>query len=162
MKNKLLTILTISAIFTAALFAKEATVQLTNTVDAINFTYDLYYQDELIVADTTKTIAVGSITSDDLTNKFKILASGNQNSNKTVTVTIDPGYFKTKLNGSETYNYTSTVLPQVIKDDNLILTLTPGLHEDVKVFGFYLKWTGDPNLPAGDYVSDISVEYTID
>ena len=66
------------------------------------------------------------------------------------------------MNGSKSYNYTSTVIPVEIKDYSIKdFSLKAGKHDDELVYKFHLTWTGNEALPAGEYVSDVTINYTI-
>lgn len=158
--KKLLTILTISAIAMASLLAKSADVQLTTTIDETEVTYELSYVNEVLVDGIKEyKIAVAPLTEDGKTDFFSVYANSNMNKDLSVSVKVFPDKFRTSLNNGQN-PYNSQITPEV-KYDTVINTILAGKHTNYLVNKFYLSWKGDANLPAGDYVSDVRIEYTI-
>ena len=161
--KKILTILALVAITTSSLFAvvasgKSAQVQLNTSIKETEVSYNLYYNNNVINDGATKQIEVAPLTEEGKTDFFTIKASSNKNSDLTINVSVTPETFKTTINGSTELD--SNILPQVNTEASLT-TLTAGLHKDLTVNTFNLSWSGDENLTAGDYTSDIKVEYSI-
>ncbi|NCD06942.1 MAG: hypothetical protein EOL97_12550 [Spirochaetia bacterium] len=158
--RKLLTILTISAIAMTSLLAKSAKVQLTSTIDETEVTYELSYINEVLVDGIKEyKIAVNPLTEDGKTDFFSVHATSNMNSDLAVSVKVFPDKFRTALNNGQN-PYNSKITPKVTYDTE-INTITAGKHTNYLVNKFYLSWKGDADLPAGDYVSDVKIKYTI-
>ncbi len=156
--KKLLTILTISLIATAALFAKTAQVQLVTSVAETPVTYLLAYDGTTINDGADYSITVKPLTENDQTKDFTVTASSNKNNDLSIEVTVTPETFKTTLNGNT--NYDSKIQPKVNKIVE-VDTLTAGKHVNYLVNKFNLSWTGNKDLPAGDYTSNVKIEYSI-
>ena len=156
--KKLLTILALVAIAMTSMSAKSAQVQLNTSIEETEVSYNLYYNNNVINDGDTKQIDVAPLTENGSTDSFTIKASSNKNSDLTVKVSVSPETFKTTINGSTTLD--SNILPQVNTEASLT-TLTAGLHKDLTVNTFNLSWNGNEDLTAGDYTSNIKVEYTI-
>jgi len=163
--KKLLTILTITALTIAPMFAvvqldsKSAQVQLVNTIEETPVSYSLSY-DEIFLEDGTTNfeIEVAPLTQDGETENFRIHATSNMNKDMAVSVKVAPETFKTTLNGDD--NFDSNILP-VVKNRINVDVLTAGKHNSLVVSEFHLDWEGDKDLPAGDYTSNVQIEYSI-
>jgi hypothetical protein len=90
---------------------------------------------------------------------FRVHASSNMNSDLSVKVKVKPESFKTTLNSGDD-KVDSKITPEVKQGDFLDI-LKAGLNKNVLVNEFLLQWNGDADLPAGDYVSNVRIEYTI-
>lgn len=167
--KKLLSILTLSVFTISSLFAvavvtpnngKSAQVQLTTTIDQTQVTYNLSYINEVLEDGITEyKIDVAPLTQDGKTDFFSVHATSNMNSDLAVSVKVFPDKFRTQLNnGKNPYN--SQITPEVTYDTQ-ISTLTAGKHTNYLVNKFYLSWKGDADLPAGDYVSDVKIKYSV-
>jgi uncharacterized protein YxeA len=156
--KKILTLFIIGAIVMTSIFTKSAQIQLVNTIKETPVSYNLYYKNEYILDKTVYSITVDSLAKDGETDKFEVTATSNMNKPLSINVKIDPKPFKTTLNGNKPYN--SGIVPQVEQDTKLI-KLEAGKHENKLVNSFKLFWFGTEDLPAGDYVSNIKIEYTI-
>ncbi|MGD1815649.1 MAG: hypothetical protein ACPKNR_01320 [Pleomorphochaeta sp.] len=156
--KKLLTILTISLIATAALFAKTAQVQLVTSVDETPVTYLLAYDGTTINDGADYSITVKPLTQNDQTKDFTVTASSNKNNDLAISVSVVADTFKTKLNGNKVYD--SNIQPKVNTSVD-VDTLTAGKHTNFLVNKFNLSWNGNADLPAGDYTSNVRIEYSI-
>lgn len=156
--KKILTILVLASIAITSMSAKSAQVQLNTTIDEVQPDYALYYADALV--NDNDIINVDPITEDGVTDVFSIKASSNMNSKLPVVVTIAADVFRTTLNnGTEDVATTVTPEPTIITNTEY---LPAGLQSNYLVYSFTLGWTGDDSLPAGDYTSDITINYTIE
>lgn len=156
--KKILTILALVAIAMTSMSAKSAQVQLNTSIDETEVSYALYYNNKVITDGDKKEIEVAPLTEAGKTDFFTIKASSNKNSDLAVEVSVVPASFKTTINGSTVLD--SKITPQVNTTTSLS-TISAGLHKDLTVNTFNLSWNGDENLTAGDYTSNIKVEYTI-
>ena len=158
--KKLLTILTISAIALTSLVAKSAEVQLVNTIDETPVSYQLDYNGYILDDGIDKyAIEVAPLTEDGSTEDFSVHATSNMNSDMAISVFVSPESFKTTLNdGSEAFD--SQITPSV-NTSTKIDTLLAGKHDSLLVNRFNLSWDGNSELPAGDYVSNVRIEYSI-
>lgn len=163
--KKLLTILAAAIIVSVPVFAtvqseKSADVQLVTKIAETAVSYELAYEGTVIADQTTdKDIAVAPITADGSTGNFTVIASSNLNNDLTVTVNVVPESFVTTLNGG-TENFDSKITPKV-NTDTKVNILTAGKHVNLLVNKFNLSWTGNADLPAGDYVSNVKITYSI-
>ncbi len=160
--KKLFTILALVSIAMTSIVAKSAQVQLTTVISEVEATYELYYNNDKIDNLTTEyVIDIEDALSDGgATEDFTVLASSNKNDDMSVEVVVAPESFKTTLNEG-TEDYDSEITPTV-NTELAISTLTAGLHTDYLVNQFNLSWDGNDQLPAGDYVSNVTISYTIE
>jgi hypothetical protein len=158
--KKILTILALSLIAITSMSAKSAQVQLNTSVDSTPVSYELYYNNDKIEDNTTEydIFISRSLTEGGQTQDFTIVASSNLNSDLSVNVEIKPEAFETTLNGSTPYK--SNITPSV-NQINSVSTLSAGLNKDKLVNKFNLSWGGNKELPAGDYVSNVTINYSI-
>ena len=159
--KKLLTILALVAITITSMSAKSANVQLNTEVDESPVAYELSYNNDKIEDGTEKydIFVSRSLTEGGQTQDFTIYASSNMNKDLSVKVEIKPESFKTTLNGSEVSD--SRITPQV-NTINKESSLKAGLNKNKLVNKFNLSWGGNKELPAGEYVSNVKINYTID
>ena len=165
--KKLLTVLAITAIAMTQMFAmvqasgKSAQVQLVNTINETPLTYELAYDGSKINDATSEyKIAVSSLTADGKTKDFTVTSNSNLNSYKTVSVVVTPETFVTTINGSEKHD--SNILPVVNTDkETNVAIISAGKHLNYLVNTFFLSWSGDENITAGNYVSNVRINYTI-
>lgn len=143
-----------------SIFASSANVQLTTTIEDTNIIYQLYYDDNhrLISGDTNE-IIVDSITTDGQTEDFYINATYNKNKGARISVDINAGPFKTTINGNEEFN--SNIIPDVFYYHSNKTKLDAGKHKDKTVFKFYFYWSGNSELPSGNYISNVVINYSI-
>ena len=168
--KKLLTILVAALIVSAPLFAmgpgsseiigQSADVQLKTNIAETPVSYQLAYNDE-VIADGIESYEIGvqPLTEDGFTKEFTVVATSNLNSDLKVNVDVTPYSFKTTLNNGND-NYDSKITPKVNTSTD-ITTLTAGKHVGLLVNQFNLSWKGNSELPAGDYVSNVKIEYSI-
>ncbi|MGD1817676.1 MAG: hypothetical protein ACPKNR_11635 [Pleomorphochaeta sp.] len=157
--KKLLTITILSLLVTVSAFAKTAQVQLITSVAETPVSYYLTYDGDKIEDGTQEyEILVQPLTQDGDTENFKVFASSNMNKDMAISVVVSPETFKTTLNGNEVFD--SKIKPSV-KTVSSITTLTAGKHDDLVVNKFHMSWNGDEDLPAGNYVSNVKIEYSI-
>jgi len=158
--KKLLTILTLSAIALTSVFAKSAQVQLVTNIAETPVSYELAYAGDIIADGIEEyNILVAPLTENGQTQDFTVHATSNMNSDMAVSVNVSPETFKTTLNDGRD-NFDSKILPQV-NTINKLDTLTAGKHVSLLVNKFNLSWSGNSELPAGDYESNVRIEYTI-
>jgi len=158
--KKLLTILTLSAIALTSVFAKSAQVQLVTNIAETPVSYELAYAGDIIADGIEEyNILVAPLTENGQTRDFTVHATSNMNSDMAVSVNVSPETFKTTLNDGRD-NFDSKILPQV-NTINKLDTLTAGKHVILLVNKFNLSWSGNSELPAGDYESNVRIEYTI-
>lgn len=159
--KKLITFLFISVIALSSICAKSAVVNLDTTIEEVGVSYDLYYNDSNI-ADGTTDFAIdilSPLNEGGNTNPFRLIATSNMNNDLSINVDVTPQSFKTTINdGSEVYD--SNITPEV---ENLLQMsiLSAGKNDNETVYVFVLSWTGKDDLVAGDYVSNVNIEYTI-
>jgi len=166
--KKLLTILSISAIAMTSMFAmyspshsgKSAEVQLKTSIKETPVSYQLAYNNE-VLNDGVKdySIFVAPLTENGSTKDFTINATSNMNKDLAVTVKVSPDTFKTTLNNGKN-DFDSNIKPQVNTISSLD-TLVAGKHISLLVNKFNLSWSGNSELPAGNYVSNVKIEYSI-
>ena len=158
--KKLLTILTLAAIAVTSMSAKSAQVQLNTSIEETPVSYELAYGSD-VVADGIEeySILVSPLTEDGKTDFFTIKASSNMNKDLGVKVSVTPTSFQTTLNdGKDAFD--SKITPRVNTTTNLS-SISAGLHKNILVNQFNMTWSGNEELPAGNYVSNVKIEYTI-
>jgi len=158
--KKLLTVLAITAIAMTSMFAKSAQVQLVNTIDETQVSYQLTYGADVLDGLTEYSIEVDPLTQDGETGDFLVKSTSNMNSDLGVEVVVTPDFFRTTLNdGADEFN--SEIKPSVNTSTNLAI-IAAGKHVGLLVNQFLLQWNGNADLPAGNYVSNVEIEYTIE
>ncbi len=146
-------------IATTSIFAKSAQTQINTSVDVVPLSYTLYYdQVELENGIEEYTIYTQSLAQANETEEFSIYATSNLNDNQAIIVNVYPHSFKTTLNG--TTEYDSEIEPQAKTIEKLDI-LTAGKHDNLLVNKFVLTWEGKSDLPAGDYISNVYIYYSI-
>jgi hypothetical protein len=158
--KKILTVLTITTIAMTSIFAKSAQVQLVNTIEETPVSYELAYAGDILADGIDEySILVAPLTENGETKDFTVKSTSNMNSDLGVEVVITPDSFRTTLNdGADNFN--SEITPSVNTTVNL-KTIAAGKHIALLVNQFNLSWNGNADLPAGDYVSNVKIEYTI-
>jgi hypothetical protein len=142
-----------------SIFAKTAQTQLNTSVDIVPLSYTLYYgQSELENGVEGYTIYTQSLAQANETEAFSLYATSNLNEDQSIVVKVHPHSFKTKLNG--TTEYDSKIEPQAKTIEKLDV-LTAGKHDNLLVNKFVLTWGGKSDLPAGDYISNVYIYYSI-
>ncbi len=157
----LIFIITFSSIF---LFAKSAEVKLNTSIDEIPLTYGLYrnIDNNLTLIEDGETYIIDDLNplfTNTMITDFTIRVNSNLNSSKNVKVNVTPGTFKTVLNNSEVYD--SKLTPKI----NTIINrpvVEAGINKNKEVYRFNIFVVGRNNLPAGIYVCNVDVEYTIE
>ncbi|MDC7242392.1 MAG: hypothetical protein PQJ44_00015 [Sphaerochaetaceae bacterium] len=158
-KNIILILLTLT--ISVSIFAKDSEVNLNSSIEETNVTYSLVYNNDTIEDGTTDydIYIYEPLTRSGNTNWFLVYATSNMNSDLPLEVNINPGSFKTELNdGAEVYD--SEIVPTVFIPLK-ISYLPAGKIDNAIVSAFVLYWEGDSSLPAGDYVSNVNIEYSI-
>lgn len=157
--KKLLTILTISLISVTSIFAKSAQVQLETTVEETPVSYELAYKNDVLADGIEEySILVAPLTQDGKTEDFSITASSNMNTDLAVDVRVHAHSFQTTLNNTTAYD--SKIEPKVNTITSMS-SLKAGNNTNVLVNKFNLSWEGNEDLPAGKYVSDVYIYYSI-
>lgn len=157
--KKLLTILTISLISVTSIFAKSAQVQLETTVEETPVSYELAYKNDVLADGIEEySILVAPLTQDGKTEDFTITASSNMNTDLAVDVRVHAHSFQTTLNNTTAYD--SKIEPKVNTITSMS-SLKAGNNTNVLVNKFNLSWEGNEDLPAGKYVSDVYIYYSI-
>ena len=157
--KKLLTILTLSAIALTSVFAKSAEVQLVTAIDETPVSYELAYAGDILADGLEEySILVSPLTEDGKTQEFTVHATSNMNNDMSVSVDVKPESFITYLNGDELFD--SEITPKVNTNSQIDI-LEAGKHVNLLVNEFFLSWSGNEDLPAGDYESNVRIEYSI-
>lgn len=157
--KKLLLVIVLLISFTS-IYAKSAQVELQTNVEEREVSYNLYYINEKIEDNINDyVIEVNPLNEDGQTDYFSIIASGNKNNDLSVSVEVVPQSFKTILNGNKTFD--SNITPLVNTEYKLDI-FPAGNNDNLLVNKFYLNWSGNENLPAGEYKSNIFITYTIE
>ncbi len=157
--KKILILIIVFTFTISSIYSKASDVSLVATIPETEVSYNLFYEDDLI-ADKTKEyeILVAPLTENGQTGDFTIKVNSNLNKNKSVKIVINPQKFK-KTKNSKGVNNTQ-IRPDVsYKINNGILYA--GLNTNIVVTKFFLYWSGDPNLPSGEYESNVIIEYKI-
>jgi len=142
-----------------SLFANKKEVHLITTITPTNIKYGLYYQTTEIENKTKKfEIETAPLTENGETDSFYIVATSNLNSDKALKIKINPGEFK-KIKAKQAVSNTKIRPIAIFVFNNNILKA--GQHRNEKISEFYLKWNGDPSLAAGEYLSNVKINYSI-
>jgi len=157
--NKKFYILIIIVLSMNSLFANKKEVKLITTITPTDIEYGLYYQTTEIVNKTKNfEIQTTPLTENGKTDSFYIVATSNLNSDKALKIKINPGEFK-KVNAKQATSNTKIRPIAIFVFTNNILHA--GQHNNEKIAEFYLKWNGDSNLAAGEYLSNVKINYSI-
>ncbi len=142
-----------------ALFANKKEVKLITTITPTDIKYGLYYQTTEIENKTKKfEIRTTPLTENGKTDSFYIVATSNLNSDKALKIKINPGEFK-KVKAKQAVSNTKIRPVAIFVFTNNILKA--GTHNNEKIAEFYLKWNGNPKLAAGEYLSNVKINYSI-
>lgn len=159
--KKTLTIITLFTLVIASVFAKSIDVDLNSKINETEVTYKLVYNDNIIEDGTTSydINILSPLTERGNTNPFLIYATSNMNKNLAIEVNVKPESFKTTINnGSKVVD--SNIVPSVWTPFSYRY-LPAGKNSDIIIHVFILLWNGDPSLVAGNYISNVKIEYSI-
>ena len=174
--KKLLTIITLAALTITATFAAtdNRDIKINGLVGSSPYEFSLSYNgtslnDESALSDSFDLSTV-STTKDFIVQR----TAGNLNDSLSLSVKIDAGSFIGEFNGEE--NFDTELYPQVnivesgFEYDNAAtegqsgkfgVTIPAGANlSTAKLAAFNLTINGDSTIPAGDFVSTVSVAYT--
>ncbi len=159
--KKTLTIITLFTLVIASVFAKSVDVNLGSTIVETDVTYQLVYNWDIIEDGTTSydINILSPLTHRGNTNPFLIYATSNMNKDLAIDVDVSPESFKTTVNnGSKVID--SNIVPSVFTPLSYGY-LPAGKNTNLIIHAFILFWNGDTSLVAGDYVSNVKIEYSI-
>jgi len=171
--KKIIAIAVIAIVSLAGVFAaagSSAAVRLNGKVDETAYTPSLYYVVSDGKAESVGTslydIADGDsrwdLTKDGETNDFIVKVTGNMNTDKVLTVSVRPNYFTGSVNDKK---YVTGVIPALVAsgaDGNAFTaTVAAGKRAATDIAHFSFSWTGDKDLPAADYTSEIAITYSV-
>ncbi len=174
--KKLLTIITLAALTITATFAAtdNRDIKINGLVGASPYEFSLSYNgtslnDESVLSDSFDLSKV-STTKDFIVQR----TAGNLNDSVNLSVTVDAGSFIGEFNGDE--NFDTDLYPQVnivesgyeytsAKADSATgkfgVTIPAGANlSTAKLAAFNLTINGDSSIPAGSFVSTVSIAYT--
>lgn len=135
-------------------------VKVNAAVAKTDYNAKLYYGEESEAIGDTKELNEFSILTNDQTGKFSIKITGNENKSRNMSVVVTPEFFKTTVDNKDV---TTTIKPVVNGlAVNGAYVIKAGLHKGDTLASFNLSWTGDADLAAGDYVSNVGISYTIE
>ncbi len=165
------------AIVCSGVSAASSTVNLQASVAEVPLVPVLFYQADIVSEDATQvkitsdtdifSDGVGGTQKWDLTDAsgytqtgyFIVKVSGNMNTNQNMNVSVTPGAFSADVDGK---TFTTGIVPLVNGlQVNGAYTVEAGIHDEDDVAFFYLYWKGNADLPAGNYSSAVSIEYSI-
>lgn len=181
--KKLLTIALISLIALASSFAaqqgsvdKNLNVTINASVAFDQYDLNISYADvdltdsELVLNDSSYVL---NNTSAITTKAFDVHTDkGNQNMDMALTVVVTPSSFKGLVNGK---NVNTGIIPSVVKTaesagDYTLDTIggarisniiTAGPNPAMSLANFSLRWVGNETVAAGDYSSNVTINYTL-
>lgn len=179
--KKLSIVFLFACIVTTSIFASSEDARLTiNGAITERFltTAVSYYNsetsvwDDLSVYTDTNSYAIqasNALTQAGHTNDFRITYSSNKEVSTLLTVNVTPSSFYRSSGTVE--NDSIHLTPSVLSREGMSFsntdgvytgstTLSEGNHTDEVATQFYLAWNGNPNLPSGDYESNIEISYT--
>lgn len=168
--KKLLSFIILSITICSLSFASN-NVKINGEIKDDAYSLSLYYQ-----TNPTSNTFTGNLTNyniynnegkafnlkeDGATNKFLFVLSGNQNKVAVLKITVKPEPFKPVKTANTTYKETDQV--------DVKYTLKY-LKESSDLHGFFLiepvaelklNWKGNDKLTAGNYISNVTIEYSI-
>ncbi len=159
--KKTLTTIALFALFATSIFAKSADINLASNITETDVTYKLVYNGDTIEDGTTAydINILSPLTQRGNTNPFLIYATSNMNKDLAIDVDVNPESFKTTVN-NDSKVVDSNIVPTVFTPLSYGY-LPAGKNTDLIVYAFILLWNGDTSLIAGDYVSNVKIEYSI-
>jgi|GEM_PF-2802217 hypothetical protein len=177
MKAKRIITIALVAIMAVGAFAANGSVKLNGNVGTTDYALNLKYAPtadaEAVAVGTDKALEVfnGSTESGtawDLqsasaatTGLFSLYVNGNEPAARQMDVTITAGDFKNTTNDKLTDSVKVTTYIGSAEKTSDSFAIAAGKHVDAKLAEFHFGWTGNADLPAGDYVSDISITYSV-
>lgn len=162
--KKILLLILISIFSLSSIFAASNEVNIFGEIELDPFSYILKYYDNTVISDSI------SISSGDLSiNKtfqshiFSLFVSGNNNVEENLMLSINSSNFIRNID--ENYFDSNILVKSFYLDEsdnyfefvNHTLLVPAGLHKDLLIFRFVLRWTGKSNLPAGSYQANVQV-----
>jgi hypothetical protein len=176
--KKLLTILALAALTITATFAstENRNIDINGNVKVTNYEFALSYDGNSLTDGSTLTDSYDLSTVSNTQNFIVQRTVGNLNDDLNLDVAIEAGAFIGEFNGDAEYN--TGLIPQVnlvskgysysassVSDDfiaaKLSVVIPAGANLSVAdLAAFNLAIKGNSSIPAGDFVSTISVAYT--
>lgn len=162
--RKIIFIFLFISIIASTLFANSTGVDIITQVDEVALDYRLYRKsnDTLTLLKDGETYVIDNLnplSTNTMITDFTIRVNSNLTSPKNVSVKITPKSFKTVLNGTQIYDSKSTPIINTIIDRKIVAA---GINKDKEVYRFNMYIVGKPNLPAGQYISNVDIEYIIE
>ncbi len=144
--------------------AKNNDITLDSSITEVPLEYELYRKIDdgltLIENESVYTIDnLNPLTTNTMITDFTIRVNSNLNSSKNVNVTVSPSTFKTILNNDQIYDSNIKPIINTIIDRK---TVQAGLNTNKEVYRFNIFVCGKKNLPAGKYICNVNVQYTIE
>ena len=174
--KKLLTIITLAALTLSATFAAtdNRDIKINGAVKASAYEFALSYNGTSLNDENTLQDSFDLSTVSKTKNFIVQRTSGNLNDDLGLSVAIDAGSFIGEFNGDDSYD--TELYPQVSivekgydyndlsaekNSGKIALTIDAGANlEATNLAAFYLTINGDSSIPAGDFVSTVSIAYT--
>lgn len=162
--KKLIALALIALVSITAAFAAVQNVDINASMAATELTAKLSYADSIFDGDLAIFEDMTNSTKWNLekagnTKDFKILVSGNQNTDNNLKVSVEASAFHGFVNGKDTLAPNTVTVSTVSAKTKI----AAGYHANDVLSTFHISWDGQPNkVIAGDYVSDVKVTYTID
>lgn len=162
--RRILVMVIFTIVSITSLFSRENNVSLNTSIDEAPLEYELYRKLDnnlTLIEDGSVYIIdnLNDLSTNTMITDFTIRVNSNLNSSKSVNVNITPGTFKTFLNDTQVYD--SKIKPII----NTIINrkvVNPGLNVNKEVYRFNIFVCGRKNLPAGKYICNVNVEYSIE
>lgn len=173
--KKTIAILLVQAVVMTGVFAANenaANVTLNASVKSETYIPTLYYKGASLV-DGAAIFSDGvdgssmwdlASTTPVTTDVFSVQVSGNENVSRYLKVTVKPGDFIATVDGVN-HPANITITPEAtngVINDATGNKINAGKQSGAELCTFTLGWTGDANLPAGDYTSTVQIGYTVE
>ncbi len=154
-------------------------IKVSGEVKTKSYVPVVYYDEEILLNDLVvlnDNEEKFNISVPGRTKLFRIIIEGNQTESRNLEVKIQGQKFVgvqgTRTENVDTLLYVNALdpnLPNNINPNNNIpfislLNISKGLHslkENIVEVSFVLAWNGNDSLPAGNYTSDVDIEYSV-
>jgi len=154
-------------------------IKVSGEVKTESYVPVVYYDEEILLNDLVvlnDNDERFNISEPGRTKLFRIIIQGNQTESRNLEVKIQGQKFVgvqgTRTENVDTLLYVNAIDPNTPNNINpnnnipfiSLLNIPKGLHsikENIVEVRFVLGWNGNASLPAGNYTSDVDIEYSV-
>jgi len=154
-------------------------IKVSGEVKTKSYVPVVYYDEEILLNDLVvlnDNEEKFNISVPGRTKLFRIIIEGNQTESRNLEVKIQGQKFVgvqgTRTENVDTLLYVNALDPNLQNNINpnnnipfiSLLNISKGLHslkENIVEVSFVLAWNGNDSLPAGNYTSDVDIEYSV-